>query len=161
MAEGLEAGEAEAQGAFFLNPVHRLNAAAEGLGHVAAAEKGEPDDAAGFRIGFNTDLRQAVVNEEQLHQQGRVPAQFHISCGNLPEYRYLPVERGCAEQTDQRGEEDARCACPQGQPCGFPVERQHAFDIRPIHCAVFLSFRSGRAGFMKNPGSRLQAPGQL
>ena len=144
MAEGLETGEAEAEGAFLLDPVHCLDAAAEGFGHIPAAQEGEAEDAAGLRIRFNADLRQAVIDEEQLHKQGGVPAQLHIGGGDPPEHRNLPVERRGAEQPGQRGQQDAGRACPQGQPGGFSVERQYLFDIGPIHCAVFLSFRLRR-----------------
>ena len=133
-------GQAEAQCAFILNPVHRVDAAAEGFGHVSAAEKGEAENSAGCRIGRDADLRQAVVDKEQLHDQGSIPAQLHIGGCDPAKNRNLPVNGRGTEETGQHSQQNSQRARPQSQPGGFPVKRQHLFDICPIHGTVFLSF---------------------
>ena len=45
----------------------------------------------------------------------------------------------CAEQADDGSKQDPRGACPQGQPGGFPIERQDVLNVSPIHCTFFLS----------------------
>ena len=84
---------------------------------------------------FQNIMADGIVTEEELHQQGCVPAQLHIGGGNPPEHRDPPVKGGGAEETDQGGEKDTGSAGPQGQPGGFPVERQNLVNVSPIHCA--------------------------
>ena len=162
MEEGLPACESETQRAFFLNPVHGLYAAPESFCHISAAEKGKADNTAGFRVGFDADLRQAVVDEEKLYKQRRIPAQLHIGGGDPAKHRDAPVKHGGGKKTHQGSEQDARCACPQGKPGGFSIERQDFSDIRPIH-GTASSFLSGTVtgSFNEKPGSRLKAPGQI
>ena len=139
MKEGLRAGEPEAECTFFLNTVHGFNAASESLRHVSAAQKGQAENAAGLGAGSDADLRKTVIDEEQLDEQGGIPADFHVGGSDPPEHRDPPVGCCCAEQADDGCKQDPRRASPQGQPGSFPIERQDVLNVSPIHCIFFLS----------------------
>ena len=110
MAQRLGAREAERGRGLPLNRGDRVEAGTQGLGHVGAAQEDEADDRAGLAAPLDAHARQAEVDEEELHEQGRVARQFDVSGGDLrgdgdpvlPDRGHDQAHREGADDADSR-----------------------------------------------------------
>ena len=124
-----------------LDSADGLQAAPEGFCHIASAKEGQTGDAAGFRVRPDADLRQSVVDEEQLDQQRRIPAEFDIDRSQLLQHRDLHLADHRTQQADQDGKEDAERADPDGQHRRLSVKRQNLHHIFPVHVQRSFPYR--------------------
>ena len=133
MAQRLGAREAERGRGLPLDRGNRVEAGAQGLGHVGAAQEDEADDRAGLAAPLDTHARQAEVDEEELHEQGRVARQCDVGGGDLggDGDPVLP-DRG-HEQAHREGADDPDGRDPQGEDGGVDVQGRVSRQDVEIH----------------------------
>ena len=133
IAHGLQSAHAKAQSTFCLDGFDGFQPAAEGLGHVAAAQKGKACNAAELGVGLDADLGQAVIQKEQLDQQRRVPAELDISAHDTAQHRHFFVLEHGADKAHKDGPEDTGHTQTQGEPGRFFILRQILRHHIPVH----------------------------
>ena len=127
---------AKAVGTLGLDGLNGFQTAAERFGHVAAAQKRQTGNAADLGIGADAHLGQAIINEEQLHQQRCVAGQLDVNTHDLPQNGHLVILDHCAGKANDDGKNDACNAQPHGKYSGLLVERQILLDRIPVHCRI-------------------------
>ena len=129
----MQPAHAKAQGTFGLDGFDGFQPAAEGLGHVAAAQKGKACNAAELGVGLDADLGQTVIQKEQLDQQRRVPAELDIGTHDTAQHRHFFVLEHGADKAHKDGPEDTGHTQTQGEPGRFFILRQILRHHIPVH----------------------------
>ncbi|MCY1430447.1 hypothetical protein D9M71_463960 [compost metagenome] len=103
MAQQLAFRQADRAPRLQLRHRHRLDAGAQHLGQVGAAEEGHGDDRRSKTGNLQAQFRQGEVDEEQLDQQRRVTRQLHVELYQaLQVRRAVNQDRGVDQRHQQR-----------------------------------------------------------
>ena len=84
---------------------HRVEARADDLGGVGRHVQRHGEDGGGDRIEPDPEARQAEVDEEELHQERRVPDQLDIAGDGAPQQPAAAPAAGGEQDADDRAEQ--------------------------------------------------------